>query len=84
MPWFEAVVIEIRRCTHNPTPMPLAGGSRRAGRAGRATLATDAHQTSAATKPQLTAVLHVQPAALTDSTRRWLPAFVYGTTALAS
>jgi hypothetical protein len=83
MPWFEAVVIEIQRCTHNPTPMPLAGGSRRAGRAGRATLVTDAHQT-ATTKPQLTAVLHVQPAALTYSTRRWLPVVMYGTTALAS
>lgn len=84
MPWFEVVVIEIRRCTHNPPPMPLPGGPRRAGRAGRATLVTDAHQTSAAKKPQLTAVLHVQPAALTYSTRRWLPVVMYGTTALAS
>ena len=84
MLWVEAVVIEIRRCTHNPTPMPLAGGSRRAGRAGRATLVTDAHQTSAATKPQLTAVLLVQPAAQTYSTRRWLAVVTFGATALAS
>lgn len=84
MPSFEAAVIETRRCTQNPTPMPLAGGSRRAGRAGRAALMTDAHQTSAARKPQLTGVLHVQPAALTYSTRRWLPVVMYGATALAS
>ena len=84
MPWLEAMLIEIRRCTHKPTPMPLAGGSRRAGRAGRATLMTDAHQTSAATKPQLTGVLHVQPSALTYSTRRWLPVVMYGATVLAS